>query len=325
MKAVYLLAPSLLSLLLLACPRAAPEVHMPLDSMPVQEPLGGFGPLQAKMERMEAEADAIIARARDAGGPPEVRYGEAALAIHFAMRPEFGPANAALRRDRKLVDLAQAVGLDPAVLPEPPPLVDEFVQEVRDIAARLRAPGLTVDERPCSSQKLFWSPATWGWQLTVSDPSRTVSEHIAYAGPAEQSPPRQVAPRVTLHFFPLVRLSTSQSLVTRQQPGFIEGAGQAFVELGLQAPQSHDQDPAGELRKAALAVVFPGAAEPQEQPAAAKALGVLQATLHHGVLEVAADGLPPQPLPSLPPTGARVLLWSASSGAGVDFTAIPLP
>ena len=277
------------------------------------------------MKEMTRAAEAIIDRTRAGSGDVERRYRLAEMEIHFAMRDEFGPANAALfaERGKKLHELAGAVGRTKG--PEPPPFaIDDFVRETRSLAQRLRDAGLAVEEAPVSSRALLWDPDVIGWELTASDPKRTVSEEIPYAGTAHGPPKsdKQVPASVHLYVFPHVKMSASQSMVKREQPGTPVASGAASVIFRLQAAPSRDQDPDGAVA-AIVEKVLPGDAV-KELPAAAKALGAGSATLERGLLRVTARGEPPAEPPGPGVPEARIVLWSVQRGVDVDLALLPL-
>ena len=292
---------------------------------PTERPLGGWGPLQDRMKAMTRDAEAIIDRARATNGDAEMRFALAQMEIHFAMRDEFGPANAALfnERGKKLHELAGAVGKTSA--PEPPSFpIDEFVRETRSFAEQIRAAGFTVLESPVTARKLLWSPGeAVGWELVVSDPKRTVDEEIAYA--TQPATPKKVSPSIHVYAFPHLRMTAEQSMVKREQPGEPIAAGRAAVLFRLQAPQSKDQDPGNTIGKAVEAALW---REPKkkELPALAKAMSGGTATLERGIARVSGRGPAPAEVPSTPELEEpemRIVLWHVQQGADIDFTLIP--
>ena len=283
-----------------------------------QRPLGGWKPLADQMAVMVAAADAIIAEAKSAAGDPLERYRDAEMRIFFAMRPEFGPANAALPRDKQLRELATAVGL--AQPPEPVAAdLDAFVAQARATADALRKQGWTVEEGVASSRAVLWQPDVRGWRLTVVDPSRLVDEFVPYS---RDPSTKQVNPSIRLWLFPHVEMSTSQNQVRREQPGTVEAAGPGAVLFRLQPQQSRDQDD-GALSKAIIAALAldPG---PRELADVAKRLGGGTATLANGVITVSGREAPKKPMPALEVTGAHALVWSVNRGVNVDHTLLPL-
>lgn len=299
-------------------------------SPPPQEPLGSEAPLEARLRAMTQAAEAIIDRHRAGPGDAATRYALGEMEIHFAMRDEFGPANAALfaARAKKLQELAGAVGLT-GTPPPPAGGADPFVRDARAWAAELRAKGLDVTEAPVLARRLLWEPGdAVGWELTVRDPSRSVDEFVAYSGTPHGAPspaaPAKVRPTVHLYLFPHRRLSASQSMVRREQPGEPAGAGAGAVAFRLQAPQSHDQDPQGVLGRAIESALFRDDSR-AELPAAAKALGGGTAVLERGLLRVTGRSEPPAELPAVAAPGAKVVLWSVQHGADIDHTLLPLP
>ena len=292
---------------------------------PSEEPEGGLGPLAERMDAMKREAEAIIDRARATNGEAAPRYALAAMEIHFAMRDEFGPANAALygARGKKLQELAGAVGMTSA--PEPTAFpIDDFVRETRSFAERLREKGFEVTGAPVLAKRIDWRPAeAVGWRLAVTDPKRTIDEDVPYAGtphgPPKAATPKKIHPSVSLYVFPHVRLSASESMVARAQPGTPVSAGAATVFFRLPL---HDQDPGRAIGDAVETALF-GEAKPREHPAAAKALGGGTAALERGILRVSGRGEPPGELPDLGVPEARIVLWSVQQGADIDHTLIP--
>lgn len=287
-----------------------------------ERPAGGFGPLESQMKAMTLDAEGIIDRARATTGDAATRYRLAEMEIFFAMRDEFGPANAALfnLRGKKLIELAGAVGATSA--PEAPAYaVDDFVRESRSFAQEIRAAGFEVVESPVRSGRLLWTPDVVGWELVVRDPKRTVDEVIAYA--AKPATPNKVNPSIHLYLFPHVRMSGAQSMVRREQPAEPFAAGTATVLFRLQDAQSHDQDPGDEIGKKVAAALY-RESKSKELPAAAKALGGGTATLERGVLRVTARGEAPATVPELAVPEARIVLWSAQQGADIDHTLLPL-
>jgi hypothetical protein len=251
------------------------------------------------------------------------RYRLAEMEIHFAMRDEFGPANAALfgARSKKLAELAGAVGTTSQ--PEPPPFaIDELVREVRSFAQLIRSTGLDVKESPVQARRLLWTPGEIvGWELTVSDPKRQVDEDVAYA--PKPAAPVKVNPRIHLYAFPHVRMEASQSMVKREQPGEPLSAGAASVLFRLQAAQSHDQDPGAAIAKAVESALF-REGKTRELPAAAKALGGGTATLSRGLWRVSGRGEAPKQVPDLREPEVRLVLWSVQQGVDVDHALLPL-
>lgn len=296
---------------------------------PSEEPAEGWGPLQERMKAMVRDAESIIDRARASSGDPATRYRLAEMEIHFAMRDEFGPANAALfnAREGKLKELAGAVGMTSA--PEPIAFpVDEMVRETRSFAEQIRSAGYKVNESPVLAHRILWTPGeTVGWELAVRDPKRTIDEDVPYSGTAHGPPkpvaPAKVHPTIHVYVFPHVRMSAAQSMVQREQPGEPIAAGRATVLFRLQDAQSHDQDPGGTIGKAVEAAIF---REPtrKELPMTAKALGGGTAILERGLLRVTGRGEPPAPLPELGLPEARILLWTVQRGADIDHTLLPL-
>lgn len=318
----------LLSLLLLGTAACAPTagkgatVVKDEKTPPSEKPAGGWGPLEEQMKAMTRDAEAIIDRARATSGDAMARYHLAEMEIHFAMRDEFGPANAALfnARGKKLLELAGAVGATSA----PDPLVfaiDEFVRETRSFAEQIRAAGFAVDESPVRSGKLLWTPDVVGWELVVRDTKRKVDEEVPYA--AKPSTPVKVNPSIHVYAFPHVKMSAAQSMVRREQPGFAVAAGAATVLFRLQDAQSRDQDPGGEIGKKVEAAIFRESAR-KELPAAAKALGGGTAVLERGLLRVSGRGEAPATVPELGMPEVRLVLWSAQQGADIDHTLLPL-
>ena len=322
------------SLILLAATACAPAagkgVAVKKDETrpPTEQPVGGFGPLQDHLKVMTRDAEAIIDRARASSGDAMTRYRLAEMEIHFAMRDEFGPANAALfnARGKKLLELAGAVGTTSA----PDPLtfqVDEFVRETRSFAEQIRAAGYVVKEAPVPSGRLLWSPAVVGWELEVSDPKRTVDEDVPYSGsphgPPKPATPAKVNPSIHVYAFPHVRMNTMQSMVRREQPGFAVAAGAATVLFRLQDAQSHDQDPGDEIGTKVASAIFRESTS-KELPAAAKALGGGTAVLERGLLRVSGRGVAPATVPELGVPEVRLVLWSMQTGADIDHTLLPL-
>lgn len=296
---------------------------------PSEQPMGGWGPLQEQMKVMVRDAEAVIDRARATSGDAEARYRLAEMEIHFAMRDEFGPANAALfnARGKKLAELAGAVGATSA----PAPVtfaIDAFVRETRSFAQQIRATGLQVTESPMTARRLLWKPGeVVGWELVVSDPTRTVDEDVPYSGTPHGAPkpatPVKVNPSIHLYAFPHVRMSAEQSMVRREQPGEPLAAGEATVLFRLQAAQSRDQDPGGTIGKAVEAAIFREATS-KELPMAAKTLGGGTAVLERGLLRVTGRGEPPAEVPDLGVPEARLIHWTVQRGADIDHTLLPL-
>lgn len=298
---------------------------------PTERPLGGWGPLQDRMKAMTRDAEAIIDRARATNGDAEARFALAQMEIHFAMRDEFGPANAALfsERDKKLHELAGAVGKTSA--PERPPFpIDEFVRETRSFAEQIRGAGFAVVESPVMARRLLWSPGdTVGWELVVSDAKRTVDEDVPYSGSPHGAPkppsPKKVNPSIHVYAFPHVRMTAEQSMVKREQPGEPIAAGRAAVLFRLQAAQSRDQDPGNTIGAAVEAALW---REPKkkELPALAKAMGGGTAMLERGIARVSGRGPAPAEVPTSPEVAEpelRIVLWHVQQGADIDFTLIP--
>lgn len=317
-----------LSLLLLGVAACAPAAGKGATGVkdektfPSEQPADGWGPLAERMEAMTRDAEAIIDRARATSGDAMARYRLAEMEVHFAMRDEFGPANAALfnARDKKLAELAGAVGATSA--PERLSFaVDDFVRETRSFAEQIRAAGYAVDETPVRSGRLLWTPEVVGWELTIRDAKRTVDEELPYA--AKPATPVKVNPSIHVYAFPHVPMSAAQSMVRREQPGEPIAAGAAAVLFRLQDAQSKDQDPGGEIGKKVAAAIFRESSS-KEYPAAAKKLGGGTAVLERGLLRVSARGAPPATIPELALPEARMLLWSAQQGADIDHTLLPL-
>lgn len=298
---------------------------------PGERPLGGWGPLQDRMKAMTKDAEAIIDRARATSGDAETRFALAQMEIHFAMRDEFGPANAALfnARDKKIQELAGAVGKTkpPEAIPH---RIDDFVRETRSFAEQIRAAGFTVVEAPVMARKLLWMPGeTVGWEMVISDPKRTVDEDVPYSGTPHGAPkpatPAKVHPSIRLYAFPQVRMTASQSMVKREQPGEVVAAGIGAVLFRLQAAQSRDQDPDGTIGKAVDAALW---REPRkkETPALAKAMGGGTAIVEKGVARVSGRGPAPESVPSTPGVEEpemRIVLWYVQQGPDIDYTLIP--
>lgn len=197
--------------------------------------LGGEGALASELAAMERAADAAIRAAVGAPGTAERRYRRAELEIFMAMRPEFGPANASLfgKRGRKLGALRERLKLE-----SPPPdraaALDRFADAVLAAKDALQARGLAVASSVAAGPAL-WLPEEPAWELSAGDGRR----------------------RLTLVFAVPTELSSSASMVRREQPAEPFGALDGALVFTADPMVSGDRDETGELRLACLAALFP--------------------------------------------------------------------
>lgn len=296
----------------------------PQESLPVSKPPADLGTL---LEQMKAEADEVIRGFRTRLMLADQRHRQAIFELFAVMRPRFGPANAQLfnERGKKLVELARALGAED---PMPPDVdghrLDRFFEGVERATEALRSRGLDVEVLPVMSSAIEWAPVVSGRMLRVIDPTRMLPEYIPYVELMPEPPtPKQVPPRVTLYLFPPARMSASQGMVTRKQPGDLRGALEEAYVFTLQAPQSRDTDD-GKTETTVLESLFPGA-ERIDQPKAAAALRGQSAEQLRGVLRASAETPPPQELPSSTalPAGVEAVLWSVAGGAEIQHTLLP--
>lgn len=243
----------------------------------------------------------------------------------MAMRPEFGPANAALfgRRERLLDALARAVKLDAARRPpDRGHALDRFAEAVLSARRALEAKGFAVESAPAAGP-MPWTPPEPAWSLVARDESRKVAEYAPYAGsPAGQAAPaepRRVHPRQTFLFAAPQRLRCSSSLVRREQPAEPVGALNGALVFTPDPAQSLDQDDAGRLRAEALGALFPGGAR-AEVPLA----GGGKAVLENGLLRVSGGEAPTPEATRRAAPGARALLWTATDGPDIRRLLVPL-
>ena len=296
----------------------------PQESFPVSKAPADLGKL---LEQMKAEADKVIREFRLRLMLADRRHRQAIFELFAVMRPRFGPANAQLfsEREKKLVELARALGAED---PMPPDVdghrLDRYFDAVERATEALRSRGLEVEVLPVMSGAIEWAPVVSGRMLHVIDPTRTLPEYVPYPELLPEPPkPKQVPPRVTLYLFPMARMTASQGMVTREQPGDLMGALAAAYVFTLQAPQSGDTDD-GKTQATVLESLFP-AAKPADAPKVATALGGQGAEQLRGVLRVTADQPPPQSLPSSAalPTGVEAVLWSVGGGTDIRHALLP--
>jgi len=296
---------------------------IPQESSPAPQPPPGLGKL---LEQMKAEADKVIRSFKTRLMLADRRHREAIFELFAVMRPRFGPANAQLfnEREKKLVELARALGAED---PMPPDVdghrLDQYFDAVEHVTEALRARGLEVEVLPVLSGAIDWAPVVPGRMLRAIDPTRKLPEYIPYAELLPEPPkPKQVPPRVTLYLFPLARMSATQDMVRREQPGDLAGALEGAYVFTLQAPQSGDTDD-GKTAATVVNALFPGA-KAKADPKLAAAVGARSAEQLRGVLRISTDQ-PPQSLPSsVPlPTGAVALLWSVERGVEIEHILKP--
>ncbi|MEW5850468.1 MAG: hypothetical protein AB2A00_16910 [Myxococcota bacterium] len=281
---------------------------------PVQAPAPSSAPqVNQLMEDMKKQADDAVARTLQRPGTAEQKLAWGAMAIHEVMRPRLGPANAQLfsERQAQLRKLARALQLDEkkadAMLFK---TLDAFFDELEQVTAALRAQGLTVTTEETSSGAIGWRPVVPGRAVTVEDRTRTIKTSRPYA---ELSPgPATVAghPRKTLWLFPHGRMGTSLSMVTREQPGELEGATAGLLVFSQQAAQSADAVD-GKLADTIAHVLYPepaSAAQAEDAPT-------------HGVAH--QSGVPTRLRASRRPAGAHVVIFESREGADVELTAWP--
>ncbi|MBI5493703.1 MAG: hypothetical protein HY904_01680 [Deltaproteobacteria bacterium] len=169
--------------------------------------------------------------------------------------------------------------------------------EAQRLAAGLRGAGLFAELRATQSAALGWIPPTAGVCLVVEDRRRTVRYTRPYAEllPPGTAAEQTVHPRLSLHLFPLAAMSSSASMVTREQPASLEGATPLALVLVEQPAQSGDT--ADEtLRAAVNAAVFGADAD-------------------HGLLRAGRGD----------PHAARAVVESTMDGADLTVTVRPVP
>lgn len=298
---------------------------------PEEQTAPGLG---AMMERMRRDADARLQRALERHSSREDRYREGVLELFLAMRPTFGPANAWLfnERARKREDFASKLGIDPANDAFPSHILDRFGQDLEDVVETLRRAPFDVTLETATTSEIAWNPRTPGRRIRVVDLTRWVEYRPPYAGPSAGPPdePQRVHPRLTLYLFPLIRLETRESIVSRLQSGTLIGVCDVAVVFVLQPPQSKDSDDGGLMHRI-LHELFPSAPETPDGahtggglPDLATALEVESARLERGVLHVVGAREPNLkdrgPMPDV-----RAILWTDHRGADVSRTLIPIP
>lgn len=181
------------------------------------------------------------------------------------------------------------------------PIDDRFVASVTAVGWSLRSRGLEIEQEPISSEVVAWEPLMVGRRMVVRDPRRMVPRTVPYAAtrPAGVDVgPAEVHPQVTLYLFPLVRLSTVENLVVREQPGNAIAALDGAVVFVLPPAQSGDQDN-----------------------------GVLERTIEEalgGGLSRVDTTMPPPDEPPAAEGDARAVLWSVRDGARVNRTILPV-
>ena len=296
----------------------------PPQSHPEQKPPSGLANL---LDQMKSQADDVIRQAATSSAPVERRQRDGIFEVFAVIRPRFGPANAALfnARDQKLLELARALGVED---PMPPDVdghrLDQFFDTLERVSDALRSRGLDVETLPATSSAILRTPAVQGRMLRATDPTRTLPEYVPYAELMPERPaPKNVSPRLTLYLFPPARMTASQGMMTREQPGNLVGALEGACVFTLQAPQSGDTDD-GKTETKVLESLFPGA-QSADQPKAAAALGGQSADELRGVLRVSAQAPPPEALPGSVelPAGTEAVLWSVAQGSNIQHTLLP--
>jgi hypothetical protein len=297
----------------------------PQEAFPEQKPLGDRD--DKRLEQMKAEADTVIFNFGTRLMLADRRHREAIFEIFAVMRPRFGPANAQLfnEREKKLIELARALGAEE---PMPPDVdghrLDRYFDAVERATKALRSGGLKVEVLPVMSDAIDWAPVVSGRMLRAIDPTRTLPEHIPYPELMPEPPKaKQVPPRVTLYLFPPARMSATQDMVRREQPGDLMGVLEGACVFTLQAPQSRDTDD-GKTQATVLEVLFPGAKR-ADLAQEAVGLGGQVAEQLRGVLRISAEMPPPEKLPSSAalPAGVEAFLWSVGRGPEIEHTLLP--